>query len=656
MKNKKLLKDLIISTLAIIFIVGVSFAVSGAWYADSDSKTLTVTVGKEVSVNLDTSSVNANAVMPGQKFNIANVKLQTPAECSNCYIRILIESNSDFYLLDDINVLGDGNTYSWVKHEQYFYLTPITVNSLSATPESTSLHEVVASKTLSIEIQNIAVNTELTNSSANLASDIVVTAQAVQSKNYKTSAWEDCFVTFIGQFDEFYPEFFTEKYVALKADIKSQYAGDAVLAGARDLDTGVVYWHNWDFDSMYFGAMLITELGSSLSQQQMIQVFQETADTDFIAKDCSLLTDEFRQQMQAELASNTPEEITAMIDDMGRSTMALMVSLSFNEYVMILPPGNYEPLFAFKSGMDSVSQNNINYTVYPELGMALFYKYTGTNTAVEIPGEITYNGANLQVNGYGNYLNVLLNEENRFPEAVTSLKSAVNSFPVDAFLGINNPTELILTGNAIEVGKTKMLGLASPFEMINKTSLLKLALPNGILKMPQGLLTGLTGLTELTIPYVGETIDNSTANTLFYWLYGLSGSLSALGPEIDQLQPEMVQSLSKIIVTQQKTFDAGAMASLFNVTEIQILQMEEISVSMFYSSPNLKNFYIPKSLKTINANAFDGCTSLQNAFCEGTLQDILAINMDSSISLDGLSIYVAGEWEFDSNGNMVATI
>ena len=194
MKNKRVLKDIIIGVLAIMTVMLVSFGVTGAWYSDKKSASATITVGKAVSITVDGSNVSTSTpVLPGERVNINEITFNIPTNTSNCFIRIKAESSSTNYILDNQTTYTGENTYNWINYGGYYYLVNSSVATLSAIPEGTQLKSMSAGTSVKFNISNILVNSSLTQSNAGVTGKIKVTAEAIQSANYATTNWADCF-------------------------------------------------------------------------------------------------------------------------------------------------------------------------------------------------------------------------------------------------------------------------------------------------------------------------------------------------------------------------------------------------------------------------------------------------------------------------------
>lgn len=194
MKTKNIFKTISIFAFSITAVIILSVVLSGAWFTDDKGASTTITVGKEVKVTIDSSDVEAGAlVLPGERVDFNSISIEVPETAANCYIRLTISSNSTDFVIDNQTTLTGEGDYSWVNQDGYYYLTPSSVTTLSAVPESSQLSEASANTTYKLNISNILVNSNLTLNDAGKKATITIFAQAVQSINYKTTAWTDSF-------------------------------------------------------------------------------------------------------------------------------------------------------------------------------------------------------------------------------------------------------------------------------------------------------------------------------------------------------------------------------------------------------------------------------------------------------------------------------
>ena len=184
--------SILVFTICAIFVV--TLGVSGAWYTDSKNASATISLGNAVSVTLDNSNVTQSSkIWPGERINVNNVTIKVPAESSTCFVRIKVEPTSNYYILDNSTTLTGESGYNWVLFDGYYYLTTSAVTSLTAIPEGESLTPMQASGSAKLNISNILVNPNLTQSNAGQSANITVTVHAIQAAHYAPENWADCY-------------------------------------------------------------------------------------------------------------------------------------------------------------------------------------------------------------------------------------------------------------------------------------------------------------------------------------------------------------------------------------------------------------------------------------------------------------------------------
>ena len=180
-------------TFALVSCVGVT---SAYYIFNSDVYQTEIVVGEDVSVSVTQMQVADGAnVLPGEKVNMKAVTIGTSANSTDCYVRVKIETvganannlilNSTQEGLENQVTLVGGNGYNWVYHNGYYYLTADqTINE-----NISNLYEVQKNQTFSVQITDVLVNDNLTLDNASQQTEIKLSVQAIQSRNYVKEAW-----------------------------------------------------------------------------------------------------------------------------------------------------------------------------------------------------------------------------------------------------------------------------------------------------------------------------------------------------------------------------------------------------------------------------------------------------------------------------------
>ncbi len=143
----------------------------------------------------------------------------------------------------------------------------------------------------------------------------------------------------------------------------------------------------------------------------------------------------------------------------------------------------------------------------------------------------------------------------------------------------------------------------------NPVSIVMPDLPDGykIKIISKGALAGLSNLTTITIPFVGETLDG-TRNQHFGYIFGAD--------TFADNNSYIPNSLRTVIITGGNIIGGAAFYGCSGLVSITIPQSTtSIGSGAFNNCSNLKNIYIPQSVTSIGEWAFIGCSNLR-IYCQ----------------------------------------
>lgn len=256
------------------------------------------------------------------------------------------------------------------------------------------------------------------------------------------------------------------------------------------------------------------------------------------------------------------------------------------------------------------------------------------NTVTEI-GSLAFAGTKLTEitlpfigDGTGKYVNIgyVFGDNGGMPETlkkVQILKSAQTSVSMDAFKNCKYLEEITLPENILSIetgafdGCRKLKAVHSTKEENGEliklentlptaltalkakafyaTGLTKLIVPESVVEMGVSVFDGCTSLVELTVPFLGATINE--AEQLCYLFSGDNSSVPS--------------SLKTVTVLGGKKVAESAFAGCSNLTSIVISnETEIIERYAFQNCSALTEFVAPESVKYIKSFAFDGCVAL----------------------------------------------
>ena len=128
-----------------------------------------------------------------------------------------------------------------------------------------------------------------------------------------------------------------------------------------------------------------------------------------------------------------------------------------------------------------------------------------------------------------------------------------------------------------------------------------LTLPRTVARIERGALSGLSNITEITVPFVGEAADGSKP---FVWFFG--------GEYFFDSESYIPKSLKKVTVTDSDIpYQAFHSAKYIESVSLLFEGMESVPNNAFYECESLKEVFLPSGVESVGDHAFGGCFSLE---------------------------------------------
>ncbi len=183
-------------------------------------------------------------------------------------------------------------------------------------------------------------------------------------------------------------------------------------------------------------------------------------------------------------------------------------------------------------------------------------------------------------------------------------------------------TKLVIPDSVTYLNNYQFYGFSNVTEVI---------IPNSVQKIGQDVLSKASSLKILSIPYTGDTLENSSQTRLGY-LFG-GGWPSYNGDSV----PE---SLRKVIITDGTAIKDNAFEECTNLVEIVISNSNIISLGRraFYKCQSLIDITLPNGLTSIGDEAFMSCSSLTKVIIPDTVNTIGYSVFASCTSLTSVNI------------------
>ena len=208
---------------------------------------------------------------------------------------------------------------------------------------------------------------------------------------------------------------------------------------------------------------------------------------------------------------------------------------------------------------------------------------------------------------YAETVPAILDTHWRFVDGVPAVWE---STPGLAFTLINNNTAYSVSRGNVSVAEVVIPATHAgrPVTMIANsgfsgyTIMTSVTIPDSVTSIEQGAFRGCSGLTNMTIPFVGQNLNGDT-NTHFGWIFGASRYWN---------QSESIPvSLRTVIITGGDNIGDYAFSGCSDLTSVTIPgSVTSIGFSAFWTCSGLTSVTIPGSVTSIGSSAFGHCSSL----------------------------------------------
>ena len=234
--------------------------------------------------------------------------------------------------------------------------------------------------------------------------------------------------------------------------------------------------------------------------------------------------------------------------------------------------------------------------------------------------------------------------------ANVTIGNAVTSVGRSAFYNCTSLTSITLPDSVTSIGE----------DALSYCTALKTAIiGKGVTTIPEGLLEGCSSLENLTIPFVGGSLYASqpSTSTLFGYIFGdyakYDGSYNATqsysSSSSDSIMYFIPSTLSTVTISGGKVL-YGAFSQCNSITNIIITAVATIDEHAFAYLSSLKNITIPNSVTSFGIGAFTNCSSLENVYYNGDVEEWLKISFKNHFGNPlsaGANLYCNGELVID---------
>ena len=149
------------------------------------------------------------------------------------------------------------------------------------------------------------------------------------------------------------------------------------------------------------------------------------------------------------------------------------------------------------------------------------------------------------------------------------------------------------------------------------SDMLNIFVPNSIETIGSGAFAGCKNLQEMTLPFVGESIDATNQQGLFGYVFGNEDVENTI--EVQQCYGEglfsdyfIPNSLVAIEIKKDTTISYGAFSNCTFLQDISLFyDTTYIGEKAFYNCSSIEEISIPDTVNYIGKSAFESCTSLK---------------------------------------------
>ncbi|MCL2061833.1 MAG: leucine-rich repeat domain-containing protein [Firmicutes bacterium] len=260
--------------------------------------------------------------------------------------------------------------------------------------------------------------------------------------------------------------------------------------------------------------------------------------------------------------------------------------------------------------LTAILQDSVTQVALTDLGMA--YEYSRNNSTWQDSPIFTSLLADTQYTFYARLKETSTHNASA-PISVSRLTTPLNedvfTYSGNSITGLTNLgatlTNLIIPA---QISSTNITAIAANAFSNNQT-VQEVIIPNSVTAIGSSAFSGCTGLTSITIPFVGNTL-NGISNTHFGYIFGASSYYSGQNSVVPS-------SLKTVIMTGGNSIGDNAFWGCTALTSIIIPNsVTSIGNNAFYGCTGLTSIIIPNSVTSIGNNAFYGCTGLTNVIFE----------------------------------------
>ena len=228
--------------------------------------------------------------------------------------------------------------------------------------------------------------------------------------------------------------------------------------------------------------------------------------------------------------------------------------------------------------------------------------------------------------------------------------SGFGSITVSAYVGTSNTMWIPAYINNVPVTTVS----ESAFR--DQTGLTKIVVPETVTEIGDGAFRGCTSLVDLTLPFVGATIDTASIPSWDYWkalfgfVFGNNQYTEAPGTVLQYSgwNGEILvsthyyfipASLRSVTITVQRVIPRLAFNNCAMITSITLPENATgIGECAFHSCTALETFSIPGTVTTVGHHAFQKCTSLPSVTLSGGLTAIEPFTFNGCTALSTVTI------------------
>lgn len=169
------------------------------------------------------------------------------------------------------------------------------------------------------------------------------------------------------------------------------------------------------------------------------------------------------------------------------------------------------------------------------------------------------------------------------------------------------------------------------------TELKKLKIPDSVTTLSKGMLSGCTGLTSITLPFVGGTREDVYNQTHLGYIFGASSP-----SDNDTYVPS---SLKTVIITGGEVIYWHAFNECTGLTNITLSDsVKEIGSEAFWGCTGLKNIKLGNGVTVIGNGAFNGCAALTAVTIPSSVTKIGNLVFNNCSSLTDISFADVSTW------------